>query len=235
MSHEGFVTRSQSQAKLWRLCWCQKTQVFPFTGNGLRRFAKLLKRQSFALTSLILQNKSLKLSYILLMTMFLQKVTWMAKVQTQPKGEITWLQWTLMVPFQKILSGICDKFRFQAVGEGKFGPGTQLTPFTLDPWKQYLYQNRANSQKRDNAPSNEWGKSHQTRYVPGWEMSRSTPKSPWTAGHSRRTSSCHLFIYLKPGTILAHDNHKVINGINLNNASLWEYKTVLLSRYFHTH
>lgn len=43
------------------------------------------------------------------------------------------------------------------------------------------------------------------------------------------------FIYMKPGTLLAHYNHEMINVINLNNASLWEYKTVLLSRYFHTH
>lgn len=63
-------------------------QVLPLIGHGLRRFAKLLKRQSFALACLILQNKSFKKSsYILLRTAFLQKVTWMAKVETQPQRE----------------------------------------------------------------------------------------------------------------------------------------------------
>lgn len=59
--------------------------------------------------------------------------------------------------------------------------------------------------------------------------------------HSTQKSSCRAehsgyhFIYINLRTILAHDNHEVINVINSNNVSVWEYKTLLLSGYFHTH
>lgn len=80
-----------------------------------------------------------------------------------------------------------------------------------------------------NGRSDEEGHPHFT----SWVMSHRTQKqSSWRAGPSALVTI--LFI-LNLELSLAHDSHEVINGINLNNASLWEYKTVLLSRYFHTH
>ena len=57
MSHKGFVTLSQSKVKFGDYVGVKNNQVFPFIGNGLRRFAKLLKRQSFALTCLFYKTK----------------------------------------------------------------------------------------------------------------------------------------------------------------------------------
>lgn len=139
------------------------------------------------------------------------------------------------LPQRSSMESICDKFRFQH--QAKLSGKASLALAPNSPQLHLILEkntcNKIEQTHRRKQCTIKWMeevKKRATRQFPGWVISHSTQKSSCRAEHS----GYHV-IYINPRTILAHDNHEVINVINSNNVSVWEYKTWLWSGYFHTH